>query len=339
MIQKFHMPAEWENHERTLMGWPCRLSSWEHTLEQGRREFAAVANAIAQFEPVTMVCAEESHALAAHKVLSSKVTVVVHPMDGSWLRDNGPLFVTDGKTRRARHFRFNAWGERHANRDRDARLGRTLAEDLDIPVDDVDVVLEGGAVAIDGSGLMAAPEGCVMHQSRNWYLTKDVVEARIKAALGLSKIIWLGQGLAEDTARDPDRMYYGTDGHADLFLCFIGPARALMLIAGDGDPNAPHLQASKALLQREGVEVVDFPYMSGFYDEGRWIIASYMNFYVCNGAVIVPVAGAEPDKDQEAIAFLTSLFPDRQLVPVTLRAAPRQGGAIHCMTQQVPAIG
>ena len=338
MPHKLHMPAEWERHERTLMGWPCRVSSWEHTLEQGRSEFAAVANAIAQFEPVTMVCAEEIHAVAARKVLSSDVSVVVRPMDGSWLRDNGPLFVTDGQSRRARHFRFNAWGERHANRDRDARLGRTLAEDLGISVDDVDVVLEGGAVAIDGSGLMVAPEGCVMHPSRNWYLTKAVAEERIKEALGLSKIIWLGQGLAEDTVRDPDRMYYGTDGHADLFFCFIGPRRALMLKAGEGDPNAPHLEASKALLQREGVEVEDFPYMSGFHDEGRWIIAPYMNFYFCNGAAIVPVAGAEPDKDKEALAYLMKLFPDRQIVPVTMRAAPRQGGAIHCMTQQVPAL-
>lgn len=334
----FRMPAEWERHERTLMGWPCRISSWQHTLEQGRAEFAAVANAIAQFEPVTMVCADQGQAAAAQRVLSSAVDVVVRPMDGSWLRDNGPLFVTDGRMRRARHFRFNAWGERHASRDRDARLGRTLAEDLGIPVDEVDVVLEGGAVAIDGTGLMVAPESCVMHPSRNWYLSRDIVEARIIEALGLSRIVWLGQGLAEDSVRDPDRVYYGTDGHADLFFCFIGPSRALMLKADDGDPNAPHLAASKALLQREGVEVVDFPYMSGFHDEGRWIIAPYLNFYFCNGAAIVPVAGAEPDKDQGATAYLASLLPGRQIVPVPMRAAPRQGGAIHCMTQQVPTV-
>jgi agmatine deiminase len=338
MTAMFRMPAEWERHERTLMAWPCRISSWLHTLDQGRAEFAAVANAIAQFEPVTMICADDQQAAAARRVLSANVSVAVRPMDGSWLRDNGPLIVTDGITRRARHFRFNAWGERHASRDRDARLGRTLAEDLGIPADDVDVVLEGGAVAIDGAGLMVAPEGCVMHPSRNWYLSREIVEARIAEALGLSRIIWLGQGLAEDSVRDPDRIYYGTDGHADLFFCFIGPGRALMLKPEDGDPNAPHLAASKALLQRAGVEVVDFPYMSGFEDEGRWIIAPYMNFYFCNGAAIVPVAGAEPGKDQEAVAFLAKLFPERQIVPVAMRAAPRQGGAIHCMTQQVPAV-
>jgi agmatine deiminase len=333
----FRMPAEWENHERTLMCWPCREYSWGHTLEQGRREFAAVANAISAFEPVTMVARNEEQAAQARGMLAGKVDVVVRAIDGSWLRDNGPLFVTDGQTRRARHFRFNAWGERHAQRDRDARLGRTLAEDLGDEVDFIDVVLEGGAVSIDGTGTMIAPEGCVMHESRNWYLTRDQVEAEIKAALGLNRIIWLGQGLAEDTVRDPARMYYGTDGHADLFLAFIGPNRVLLLAPPANDPNEQHLAKSRATLRAAGVEIIDFPYMSGFMDDGNWIIAPYMNFYFCNGAVIVPVAGEEPDKDQDALAFLSRLFADRQVVGVNLRAGPRQGGAIHCMTMQVPA--
>jgi agmatine deiminase len=184
---------------------------------------------------------------------------------------------------------------------------------------------------------MVAPEGCVMHESRNWYLTRDQVEAEIKSALGLNRIIWLGAGLAQDLMRDPSRMYYGTDGHADLFFAFIGPNRALMLKVPDDDPNASTLAKSRATLQTAGVEIVDFPYMSGFMDEGKWIIAPYMNFYFCNGGVIVPVAGEEPDKDAEALAFLGQLFPDRQVQCVTLRASPRQGGAVHCMTMQVPA--
>jgi agmatine deiminase len=334
----FRMPAEWERHERTLMCWPCRETSWGHTLEQGRREFAAVANAIAAFEPVTMVARNPEQAAQARAMLAGNVDVVVRPIDGSWLRDNGPLFVTDTSTRRARHFRFNAWGERHANRDRDARLGHTLAEDLGAEVDAVDVVLEGGAVSVDGAGTMVAPEGCVMHESRNWYLTRDQVEERIKTALGLSRIIWLGQGLAEDAVRDPARVYYGTDGHADLFLAFIGPRRALMLRTPEDDPNAAHLAASRTTLRAAGVEIVDFPFMSGFVDEGNWIIAPYMNFYFCNGGVIVPVAGEEPDKDAAALAYLARLLPERQVVGIELRAAPRQGGAIHCMTMQVPAI-
>ena len=334
----FRMPAEWDPHERTLMGWPCRVESWGATLEQGRDEFAAVANAIADFEPVTMVCASERQAADARPRLADAVEILVRPMDGSWLRDNGPIFVTDGRTRRARHFRFNAWGERHAARDRDARLGATLARGLGCEVDAVDLVLEGGAVTVDGAGRLIAPEGCIMHPSRNWHLSRAEVETTLRDALGLDSIVWLEQGLAEDLARDPERMYYGTDGHADLFVAFIGPARALILEVPADDPNASHLARSRARLIAAGIEVMSFPYMSGFLDEGRWIIAPYMNFYLCNGAAIVPVAGKDPDKDDEAVAFLGSLLPGREVRPVRLRASPRQGGAVHCMTQQVPAI-
>ena len=332
------MPAEWSPHERTFMGFPCRVESFGETLADARREFADVANAISAFEPVTLVCASEEHEALARAVVSSAVETVVHPMDGSWLRDNGPVFVTDGKTRRARHFRFNGWGERHATRDRDARLGRTLAESLGDPVDFVDIVLEGGAITTDGEGRMIAPEGCVMHENRNWYLTREQVETGLKDALGMTDIIWLGQGLAEDLVRDPERMYYGTDGHVDLFLCFIGPNKVLMLMVSDDDPNAAHLAASRQTIEAAGIEIVDFPYMSGFTAGKHWYIAPYMNFYLCNGGVIVPVCGAEPDKDEEALAFLRNTFPEREVVGIRMRAGPMQGGAIHCMTQQVPAV-
>ena len=332
----FRMPAEWQPHERTLIGFPCRPSSWGASFETGRREFAAVANSIAAFEPVTLVCASAADQAAARALVSAEVETVVQPMDGSWLRDNGPIFVSDGRTRRARHFRFNAWGERHAERDRDARLGATLARALGDPVDPVDVVLEGGAFAVDGAGTLVLPEGCVMHPNRNWYLTRDQVETKLKEALGVDQLVWLAQGLEEDLAREEERMYYGTDGHIDLFFDFIGEKRGLMLAVPDDNPNAPHLEAARSLLEAAGIAVVPFPYLSGFTDEGRDFIASYLNFYVCNGAVIVPLADAEPDKDQEALAAIASHWPGRETVGVKMRAGPMQGGAVHCMTQQVP---
>lgn len=334
----FSMPAEWERHERTLIGWPCRLSSWGKTLAQGREEFAAVANAIAAFEPVTMVCASEADAAGARPKLTANVEIKVHPMDGSWLRDNGPIFVTDGGKRRARHFRFNGWGERHAARDRDARLGATLARDLGDEVDFVDVVLEGGAISVDGAGTMIAPEGCIMNPNRNWYLSRDEVELSLKEALGITNLVWLSQGLAQDIEPDPDRLYYGTDGHADLFVCFTGLRRCLMLSVPDDDSNAAHLAASRETLRSAGITVVDFPHMSGFEAEGRHFIAPYLNFYICNGAVIVPVAGADPDLDRQALAAIGREFPNREVIPVKMRAGPMQGGAIHCLTQQVPFV-
>lgn len=335
----FRMPAEWEPHARTLIGWPCRVSSWGDTLAQGRAEFASVCNALVDFEPVTLVCASDTDAEDARAQVSERVDIIVRPMDGSWLRDNGPVFVSDGTSLEARHFRFNAWGERHADRDRDARLGATLAGDVGVPVRFVDVVLEGGAVTVDGTGTMIAPEGCVMHPTRNWFIDRDTVEARIKDALGLDRLIWLPGGLAEDQSRDPERMYYGTDGHADLFMCFVSRNRVLMLSVPGDDPNFATLQRSREILVQAGIEVVDFPYMSGFEVGGHYYIAPYMNFYIANGCVLMPQAGVDPEQDAAARATIAQHFPDREVIALTMRAGPMQGGAIHCLTQQVPSVG
>ena len=301
------MPAEWEPHERTLIGWPCRPTSWGDSLAQGRAEFAAVANTICAFEPVTMVCASDEDAASARALLSAEVEIVVLPMDGSWLRDNGPIFVTDEKTREARHFRFNAWGERHAQRDRDAALGASLARLLGDPVTPVGIVLEGGAIAVDGAGTLALTEGCVMHPNRSWQVTRDQVEETLEASLGVESVIWLPQGLEQDLDWD-----YGTDGHIDLFLDFVAPKRCLMLAVPEDDVNAAHLAASRALLSKAGVEVIDFPYMSSFEADGRQVLSPYLNFYVCNGAVIVPIAGEEPDLDAEALAAIGAQWPGRR---------------------------
>ena len=334
----FRMPAEWEPHSRKLIGWPCREWSWGSTLEQGREEFARVANTIAAYEPVTMVCATEEHAHGARTRLSEAVDIIVRPMDGSWLRDNGPIFVTNGTELQARHFRFSAWGERHADRDRDARLGATLARDIGVKATPIDVVLEGGAVTVDGAGTMIAPEGCVMHPSRNWYLSKEHVEADLSEALGLDRVIWIKEGLTEDQTRGPNRMYYGTDGHIDLFMCFIGVGRVVMLEVPEDNINFKPLAASRALLETAGIEVVGFPHMSGFEADGHHFIAPYMNFYICNGAVIMPLAGEDSGADEAARAELAEHFPGRDIIGLPMRAAPMQGGAIHCLTQQVPAI-
>lgn len=337
MSAKFRMPAEWEPHQRTFIGWPCREWSWGATLEQGRDEFAAVANTIVAFEPVTMVCTNADQAADARRRLSRDVDILVRPMDGSWLRDNGPLFVSDGNSLEARHFRFNAWGERHADRDRDARLGRSIAEVSGVPVTPIDIVLEGGAVTLDGEGTMIAPEGCVLHETRNWHLSKDEVEAGLTDALGLDRIIWLPEGLAQDQQRDPDRMYYGTDGHIDLFMCFVDVGKVLMLSVPEDDPNAPTMAKSRAILEAEGIEVIDFPHMSGFFADNNYIIAPYLNFYICNGAVLVPIAEEDPDADAAALDALRDHFPSREVIGIPMRAGPMQGGAIHCMTQQMPA--
>src|SRR5205807_5009589 len=148
-------PAEWEPHERTLMGWPCRRELWGDLLEQARSDYAAVANAVARFEPVTMIAASREDAALARSACDEGVDVVELPLDDSWLRDCGPIYVygDDGR-RRAAHFRFNAWGDKFDPYDNDAAVGGLIAERLGDPVDPAPLVLEGGSILGDGEGTL-----------------------------------------------------------------------------------------------------------------------------------------------------------------------------------------
>ena len=325
------MPAQWAPHERSLLGWPCREAMWREHIGDARRETAATANAIAEFEPVTMVCATDQQAHDAAQFLSANVDIVVIPMDGSWLRDNGPIYVTEGGSRVARHYRFNGYGEYQAVREKDARLGQTLARHLGDDVTPVDLYLEGGAIAVDGAGTVVVTEYCLLHPNRNWHLTREEVDRALRESLGADRVIWLPAGLVQD--RGPGH----TDGHTDLFFQFTGVGRALLNApTGPNDVNSDVLTQARDILTAAGIEIVDVPLMPEFTHDGETIIAPHLNLYICNGGVIVPVSGAEPDQDDEALAIIAAALPLHQVVPVHMRAHPTLGGAIHCITQQVP---
>ncbi len=330
----WRMPGEFAPHERTVLGWPCREAMWQAQLEQARDESAATANAVAAFEPVTMVCATREQAADARRRLAGQVEIVVLPMDGSWLRDNGPIYVTDGERREARHFRFNGYGEYQAKRDRDVALGATLARHLGDDVRPVDLVLEGGALATDGAGTVVVTETNLLNPNRNWYLTREQVEQRLLGGLGADRVLWLRGGLVQDMG--PGH----TDGHTDLFLAFVAEDRCVMLApTGPDDPNEGVLTENRARLVAAGYTVVDVPLLPVFEHEGEEAIAPHLNFYLCNGAVVVPVAEVDHDQDAEALKIIGSAVPDREVVPVPMRAHPTQGGAVHCITQQVPPAG
>jgi len=330
-VATLRMPGEFAPHERTFLGWPCREAMWQAQLEQARDESAATANAVAAFEPVTMVCATQEHAADARARLAGRVEIVVLPMDGSWLRDNGPVYVTDGERREARHFRFNGYGEYQAKRDRDAALGAALARRYGDDVTPVDLVLEGGALATDGAGTVVVTDSNLLNPNRNWYLTREQVEERLRDSLGMDRVLWLRSGLTQDMG--PGH----TDGHTDLFLAFVSEDRCLMLApTGPDDPNAELLTENRARLTATGFEVTDVPLLPVFEHEGEEVTAPHLNFYLCNGAVVVPVAGVEPDEDAEALKIIGSAVRNREVVPVPMRAHPTKGGAVHCITQQVP---
>jgi agmatine deiminase len=320
------MPAEWEPHERTLMGWPCRADLWGETMDQARSDYATVANAIAAFEPVTMIANPGADAADARAACTVGVEIVELALDDSWLRDCGPIYVVnDGGSRTAVHFGFNAWGEKFPPWDQDAAVGRLIAEHLGDPVVDGGMVLEGGSIHTDGAGTLLTTEQCLLHPSRNPGMSRHDIEAALRDRLGMDTIVWLGMGLLED--RD-------TDGHVDLIAAFTRPGEVLLQTVTEDNPNFAHCEENLATLRAAGIEVATLPHLPYATVAGERVAGSYMNFYLCNGGVIVPVAGAETDA--AALEVIGGCYPGREVVPVPGLVLAYGGGGPHCITQQVP---
>jgi agmatine deiminase len=320
------LPAEWEPHERTLMGWPCRLELWGETIEQARADYATVANAIASFEPVIMIANPGADAEAARAACSASVEVVELGLDDSWLRDCGPIYVYgEDAHRRAVHFRFNAWGEKFFPFDRDAMVGRLVAERLGDEVVEAAIVLEGGSILCDGHGTLLTTEQCLLNVNRNPGFSREEIERALAEHLGIARVVWLGLGLVEDK---------DTDGHVDLIASFCERDRVLIQSVGPENPNYERCQDNLVRLAVAGIEAVELPFLPYAEIAGETVAASYLNYYICNGALIVPVSGAE--FDPEALALIGSLYPGREVVPVPGGVLAYGGGGPHCITQQVP---
>ncbi|MCW3038881.1 MAG: agmatine deiminase family protein [Solirubrobacterales bacterium] len=322
----FAMPPEWAPHERTLMAWPCRQDMWQQQLATAKEQYAGVANAIVAFEPVTMVCADAADLAEARHALSAGVELLELPMDDSWLRDSGPVFVTDAAGRRAGvHFGFNAWGEKFAPWDKDAAVGALLVEHLGDPLFRAPLILEGGSLSVDGAGRLVTTEQCLLHPSRNPSLTAEQIAAHLREQLGVSEVIWLGRGLVED--RD-------TDGHVDLIAAFTAPGQLLLQSCPAGDPNHESTVENRARALAAGLDVLDFPFLARPAVGGEVVGASYLNFTIVNGAVIVPTAGVATDAD--ALAVIAQAYPRHEVVGVPAEVIAWGGGGPHCITQQVP---
>jgi agmatine deiminase len=319
-------PAEWEPHERTLMGWPCRRELWGETLAQARRDYAAVANAIARFEPVTMIANPGPEAEQARLACAAGVEIAELALDDSWLRDCGPIYTyADSGRRVAIHFGFNAWGEKFTPFDHDAEVGALIARQLGDEVQPAPMVLEGGSILCDGAGTLLTTEQCLLSPNRNPELSRGEIEQALAGLLGAERIIWLDRGLVED--RD-------TDGHVDLIAAFSGPGRVLLQTVPPGNPNYDGCQENLKRLQAAGIDVVELPLLPYVTVAGELVAASYLNLYLCNGAVIVPVTGA--DSDTEALSIIAAAFPGREVVTVPGTVLAYGGGGPHCITQQVP---
>jgi agmatine deiminase len=324
-VAQIRLPAEWEPHERTLMGWPCRLELWGETINQARADYAAVANAVAAFEPVSMIANPGADALAARTACGTGVEIVELALDDSWLRDTGPIYVYVDGHRAARHFGFNAWGEKFPPWDHDAAVGGLIARELGDPVEAVDLILEGGSVLGDGAGTLLSTEQCLLAPNRNPSLGREQIERTLLDVFGAERIVWLGDGLVED--RD-------TDGHVDLIAAFTCPGQVLLQTVPAENPNFAGCEENRRRLAEARIAVTELPFLPYAEVGGETVAAGYLNLYICNGAVIVPVTGA--DSDAEALAIIAAAFDGREVVPVPGAVLAFGGGGPHCITQQVP---
>src|SRR3954469_2740544 len=310
------MPPETAPHERTLIAWPCRKSLWGERLEEARAETAAVANAVAAFEPVLMVV-RPGHAADARARVAGEVEIWEAAIDDSWLRDSGPIVVSDGTRRLGIQFGFNAWGGKFPPWDDDATIAGRLCDRLGLPWERSELVLEGGSIAVDGAGRLITTEECLLNPNRNPDWTREEIEAELGARLGAERIVWLPHGLVED--RD-------TDGHVDLIAAFAAPGRIAMLTVPEDNPNAERLAENRAILERAGLEILDVP---GLTYDGETAV-SPMNLYVCNRAVVMS------DASEEARGAVARAFPLREVVGVPATVLAHGGGGPHCITQQQP---
>jgi agmatine deiminase len=312
------------------MGWPTTMrvdQLWHGELDAARDVHASVARAVARFEPVLMVANAADLDDAARRC-GPDVEVVHIPIDDSWLRDSGPVVVCepDGG-RRAVHFGFNAWGEAFSPFADDARVGGLVADHLGLPCTDAtDFVLEGGSVAVDGEGLLVTTERCLLNPNRNPRLGRGEIEDELRGRLGVDQIVWLRDGIAEDD---------GTDGHVDNVVAFVRPGRVVLQGCDVVDnPNHANARDARARLDDSGIDVAEIGSLPYATVAGDTVPVPYGNFYVCNGAVVVPTVDGG---DSKWLDLIGESFGDREVVAVPGEVLAYGGGGVHCITQQIPA--
>ena len=322
------MPPEWSPHAATLMSWPRREELWEGRLEDAKREYAGIARAIADFEPIIMV-ADPADEGDVRNRCGAGAEILAAPLDDSWIRDNGPAFVRDRTGHVAAvKFRFNAWGERFAPYDSDDALPYRIARHLGMRTFTAPFVLEGGAFLVDGEGTLLTTEMCLLNENRNPGMTKAQIEQGLRDYLGVETIVWLPYGMAHDVGPN------STDGHVDGVAQYVAPGH-VMLLAPEDPADADHTFGQENLRRlREARDAKGRAFHVSRLDVGAGAALSYANCYLANGAVIVPTAGDA--RDAAAIERISRVFPGREVVGVPATTVDFGGGGPHCITQQIP---
>ncbi len=324
------VPPEEKKHERTFMQWPVsrRVYGISGLLRRTQQTIADVANAIAEFEPVAIL-ADKTYHNAARKLFSDKVELWDIPTEDLWCRDSGPIFA------RARngdlaisHIQFNGWGRKQVH-EHDGRVAERVAQELDLPLIDGGLKGEAGGVEQDGRGLLIAHESSWINPNRNPGLSRGEVEQRLLAAYGADRMIWAKGLLGLDI----------TDYHIDGLARLTGHDRVLINLPKKMDHSDPFHRAAKdthAALVAAGLDVTVIPEPVKRRVNDLEFVASYANYYVCNGAVIASEFG-DTETDRIAVDALKQHYPGREIVTLNADALGELGGGIHCSTHEMPA--
>jgi len=300
-------------------------------MPMAKRAYAEVIGAINQFEPVT-VLSDPRTAGEARKTLGDEIDILEIPLDDSWIRDNGPAFIAsrDGKLSTVR-FGFNGWGGRFPYL-KDTKASEAISRQMRIRIYDAPMVLEGGAIAVDGEGTLLTTESCLLNRNRNPDLTKDQIEKVLRDYLGVRKVLWVKQGIHGSMI----------DGHIDGVAAFVQPGTVIHASTKDeSDPNFTIMRGNKSRLETmtdargKPIEVVDFPMPVQREIEGHRIAPCYTNFFIAKGGIVAPTFGE--DNDEVALSILRDLFPKHEVVGVRCEYIGIGGGEVHCITQQIPA--
>jgi agmatine deiminase len=342
LLDGLTMPPRYAPHERTYISWPTELS-YRWSLEEVRNEHASIAKSIAPYEKVTILARPQDVAsVSKYLEIGGDIELLEIPLDDAWIRDSGPIFVTDSERGVAMvNFEFNGWGGRYAHDDCNASPIR-IAEWLGMRRYDAPFILEGGGFSVDGEGTFVTTEQFLLNPNRNARMSREQIESGLRDYLGVEKVIWLKGGLVEDE---------GTDGHSDNVVQFVTPGVALLQTMPDRDN--PNFELCKDNLRRlreardakgRKLEIIEMPILPytkeisnpnmGHGRPARYPVP-YVNYYPVNDALIVPMLGGP--EDEAARPILEKLYPERVIVPVPSTAMAVDGGGVGCVTQQQPA--
>ena len=339
----YRMPAEWEPHAATWLAWPHNAITWPDQLAQVQDIFLRMIAAVQEHETVHLLVNDAATAVQVRQRLEvcgvTPERLVMHQWRtaDAWLRDSGPIFLTAtsaiAQPLALNDWEFNAWGGKYVDLLPDNGVPQQIATFLGVPRFVPGIVLEGGSIDVNGRGCCLTTEQCLLNPNRNPHLQRHDLERYLRDYLGVRQVIWLGQGIAGDD----------TDGHVDDMARFVNPRTVVCVLEEDPqDPNYAILQDNYQRLQAatdqdgQPLCVIPLPMPGPAGSASARLPASYANFYIANGIVLVPIY--DHPNDQQALAILQDLFPQRRVLGIPCEPLVWGLGAIHCVTQQQPAI-